>query len=201
MGLQSWTWLSNWACMPLILSTCKTLTRELGPNMSLTFWKEREEKLKLRTETQDGARKCQLLLAHFLTMFWQLRLSSTCKWLAQSWVRPAELLSRPLVTRWAPMDTPYGMLRNQRGESGFQRGDWRGEGPSHWEQMCPCQVWTQSRLPWKAGVLKESLAPWPCSSFKEKVSETILGRQFCCAAGAGLSTVLTDQLRSALTWH
>lgn len=58
--------------MPLILSTCKTLTHELGPNMSLTFWKEREEKLKLRTETQEGARKCQLLLAHFVTMFWQL---------------------------------------------------------------------------------------------------------------------------------
>lgn len=34
-------------------------------------------------------------------------------------------------------------------------------------------------------VPKGSLAPWPCSSFKEKVRETNLGRHFCCTTGAG----------------
>lgn len=60
----------NYASVPLILSTCATLTSELGPKMSLTYWEEREEKNKLRTEAQDGTGKCQLLLARsFVTVF------------------------------------------------------------------------------------------------------------------------------------
>ena len=149
MGSQNWTWLSNWARMPLILSTYKTLTRELGPNMSLTYWKERQEKLKLRTETPDGARKCQLLLARLSPRFSSLRPSSACKWLAQSWVRPAEFLNRPLVSWCAPIGYSLWNAEKQKEREWFPEGWLGGEGPSHWDQMCPWQVWTLSWLPWK----------------------------------------------------